>query len=158
MRAAKLILPTTLLCCLAGVLLFCGGCSWTPEEKPGQPAPPTEATIPPELRACLDTYAGQYSAEGKMVSHPSAKQVVTLVLRRDWKCTLKTEYPGTTHITMTEAGTWRCDGNRASVVLTEANAQPERNELAFELRDGELVSTLSDAKRYGPEGLSLKRQ
>jgi len=157
MRGVKFHFPTILLIVVTCTLLFCGGCSWTPEEKPAQPVPPTQATIPPELRACLDTYAGQYSAEGPLASHPSARRIVTLVLRRDWKCTLTTDYRGSAHVPMTEAGTWRCDGGHASVMLTEANAQPERNELAFELRDSELVATRFDAKRYG-EGLKLKRQ
>ena len=158
MRGVKFHIPTVLLIVVTCVLLFCGGCSWTPEEKPAQPVPPTQATIPPELRACLDTYAGQYAAEGKLASHPNARRIVTLVLRRDWKCTLTTDYQGSAHVPTTEAGTWRCDGGHASVVLTEANGQPERNELAFELREGELVSVRSDTKRYGSEGLKLKRQ
>jgi hypothetical protein len=156
MRGVRLHSPTILLVVIACVLVFCG-CSWTPEEKPAQPVPPTEAAIPPELRDCLNTYAAQYSAEGKLASHPNAKRIVTLVLRRDWKATLTTDYQGSAHVPLTEAGTWRCDGGRASIVLTEANGQPERNELAFEIRDGELVATRFDAKRYG-EGLKLKRQ
>jgi hypothetical protein len=157
MRGVKFHIPTVLLIVVACVLLFCGGCKWTPEEKPAQPIPPTRATIPPELRDCLEMYAGQYSAEGKLASHPNAKRIVTLWLRRDWKATLTTSYQGSPHIPMTEAGNWRCDKNVASVVLTEANGQPQRNELAFELREGELVAIRFDAKRYG-EGLKLKRQ
>lgn len=157
MRAVKLHVPTVLLVVVTCVLLFCGGCKWTPEERPAQPLPPTQANIPPELRDCLNTYAGQYSAEGPLASHPKAKRIVTLVLRRDWKAMLTTDYQGSAHVPMTEAGTWRCDGGHASVVLTEANAQPERNELHFELRDGELVAMRFDATRYG-EGLKLKRR
>lgn len=157
MRGVKFHVPAILLIVVTCALLFCGGCSWTPEEKAAQPVPPTQATIPPELRACLDTYAGQYSAEGPLASHPKATRIVTLVLRRDWKATLTTGYQGTTHVPTVEAGTWRCDRDCVCVLLTEFNGQPQRNELHFELREGELVAKRFDAKRYG-EGLKLKRR
>jgi hypothetical protein len=157
MRGLKSHPVTFLLIALVVLLALCGACTWTPAET-AQPVPPVPASIPAELHACLETYAGQWAVEGPMVSHPQARRTQTLALRRDWKATLTTEFPGSRHLPMVEAGAWRCDGARASVVLELANAQPERNLLTLERRGDDLVITRSTPARFAREGLKLRPQ
>jgi hypothetical protein len=135
------------------------GCSSKPPETktltpPRQAQPVREAS----LVACLDRFAGRYSAESELPSHPDARLKLTLVLERDWKSSLTTEYAGSLHPATVESGTWRCDNARAHVLLTSSNKGPVRIELTFERRDSQLVSTQFDRKLYGPAGLSLTRQ
>lgn len=150
-HAGRALLPLLVVVALAG-------CS-RPSEAPSAPPQPTTTSLQdPQLRACLDTYAGRYASESPLPSHPRAIHRLTLRLESDWTCSLTTEFAGSRHAPTIETGTWRCDGNRAEVLLTGGNKGPEREEIRFQVRGGLLVATRFDRERFGEEGLTLRRE
>jgi hypothetical protein len=137
--------------------LAAAGCA-QPANRPRAEVPPTTTALQsPTLKACLDTYAGSYASESPLASHPQAVERLELRLAPDWTATLTAAFAGSRHPPTVERGTWRCDGPRARVLLTESNKGPLRDEVFFELREGLLVSTRFNAQRYGAAGLKLRR-
>jgi hypothetical protein len=86
----------------------------------------------------------------------AAQREMTLVLRADKSCTLTTEYAGKPN-KFVEKGTWSNNGPFVIVVLTDMNGKAEKNEITFEPKGDELVSTQWDKKLYGSDGLRLKK-
>jgi hypothetical protein len=105
--------------------------------------------------AALDRLAGTYTQ-----TRPGASTTLTLtlVLSRNQTCTLTTTFLDRTSRPVREEGTWSADDRALTVVLTEANGRPERNEITFEPHGDQIVATRYDKNQYGSAGLTLERQ
>ena len=137
--------------------LVSAGCS-SPVEQPRPHSEAAPAVIPEDrFKACLETYAGRYTAETPLESHRRAVRRQALRLSRDWNATLTTEFLHTRHKPIIETGTWRCDGTLAHVLLTSSSKGPERDEFAFQFQNGWLIATSYDRKRHGTQGIRLRK-
>jgi hypothetical protein len=85
-------------------------------------------------------------------------ETLTLALKRDKSCTLKTSYHNDKSKEILEKGTWRADGETAVLNLTESGSSPEKIEITFDLQGEMLVAVKYDKSLYGSEGLRFKRQ
>jgi hypothetical protein len=85
-------------------------------------------------------------------------ETLTLALKRDKSCTLKTGYQNDRSKEVLEKGTWRADGETAILNLTQSGSSPEKIEITFELQGEMLVAVKYDKSLYGSEGLRFKRQ
>jgi hypothetical protein len=124
----------------------------TPAAAPAAPQPAADAE---ESSSANDLYAGTYT---QTRSSGSSVQTFTLVLRPNETCTMNTTSLDRTARPVVEQGTWRSDGRTLTIVLTDANRQPEKNEITFEPRGDRLVAVRFDRDRYGADGLTLERQ
>jgi hypothetical protein len=119
------------------------------------PAAQPPAASAEQSAAAIDLFAGTYTQTRS--SGPNV-QTFTLVLRPNETCTLNTTSLDRTARPVVEQGTWRSDGRSLTILLTEANRQPEKNEITFEPRGDRLVAVRFDRDRYGSEGLALDRK
>jgi NlpE N-terminal domain len=112
----------------------------------GQAAPDTVA---------LSRFAGTYTQ-----TRPAASttQTLSLVLSHNQTCSLTTTSLDRTSRPVREEGTWTADDKSITVILTEANGRPERNEISFEPHGDQIVATRYDRNQYGSQGLTLERQ
>jgi hypothetical protein len=123
---------------------------------PAAAAPAAQSAAEAEQSAAaINLFAGTYTQTRS--SGPNV-QTFTLVLRRDQTCTLNTTSLDRTARPVDEQGTWRSDGRTLTILLTDANRKPEKNEIAFEPRGDRLVAVRFDRDRYGSEGLTLERK